>query len=233
MIYEYDEIYNYFFESILIKCQKKEKILSYIEKNKFAHYINNCNFNEQYIANLEHSNDFILILSEKGRIYDKFKKKDRNINILISILLFNAKLRNWIEKSECICGNKGKIFNLDLFLVNKNLFNEYLNNKGLKNIYDKINDIDILTKCNECTDIKKNLFLKNLIIKNGYKQEESNNNLTITPNEKPQMDEIIVKNHKETISYHNDICFFEEETIDLLNKEYKKFLKKNKCFNIR
>jgi hypothetical protein len=128
--------------------------------------------------------------------------------------------------------DKGEIFDLDLFLVNKNLFNEYLNNKGLKNIYDKIKDTDILTKCNKCTNIEKKQFLKNYIIKMGYKQEESNNNVTITPNEKPPLDKIIVKNHTEFISYHNDIYFFEEKTIDFLNKEYKKFLSKNKCLII-
>ena len=235
MIYEYDEINNNFFESVLIKCRKKEEIINTIKKNKFTEYINKCNFNEKYIANLEDSNDFILILSEKGRIYDKFKRKDRNINILISILLFNAKLRELIEKSQPQpnkISKKGEIFHLDLFLVNKNLFNEYLKNKGLKDIYDKINDIDILTKCKEYTNIEKRQFLKNYIIKMGFKQEQSNNNLTKTPNEKPQMDKIIVKNHNETISYHNDICFLDKETINLLNKEYKKFLSQNKCLII-
>jgi len=95
MIYELDETNN-FFESVLIKCKRKEKILNIIKQNKFTEYINNYNCNEKYITNLEDSNDFIFILSKKGRIYDKTKKKD----ILISILLFNAKLRGLIEKSK-------------------------------------------------------------------------------------------------------------------------------------
>ena len=163
MIYELDETNN-FFESVLIKCKRKEKILNIIKQNKFTEYINNYNCNEKYITNLEDSNDFIFILSKKGRIYDKTKKKD----ILISILLFNAKLRGLIEKSKYYQSlKKGEIFNLDLFLVNKNLFNEYLNNRGLKIIYDKINDIDILTKCNECLNIEKKTIFKKLYSKTG------------------------------------------------------------------
>ena len=40
------------------------------------------------------------------------------------------------------------------------------------------------------------------------------------------MDKIIIKNHTESISYHNDIYFFEEETINLLDKRYKNLLSK-------
>ena len=46
------------------------------------------------------------------------------------------------------------------------------------------------------------------------------------------MDKIIVKNPKEIISYHNDVYFFDEKTIDLLNKGYKNFLSKVKCLII-
>ena len=162
MIYELDETNN-FFESLLIKCRKNEKVLNIIRNNKFTEYLNNLNFNEEYFANLEDSNDFIFILSERGRIYDKFKRKDRSINILISIFLFNEKLKEKIEKSikntkdEKI---KKEIFCLDLFLVNKNLFNEYMNSKDLKYIYDKIKDSDILNKCKKNTYIEKKKILK-------------------------------------------------------------------------
>jgi len=63
IVYEYDEIYKYFFESILIKCQKKENILNNIKSNTFIEYLNNFYFNENSIANLEDSNGFILILN--------------------------------------------------------------------------------------------------------------------------------------------------------------------------
>ena len=54
MIYELDETNN-FFESLLIKCRKKETVLNIIRNNKFTEYINNLNFNEEYFANLEDS----------------------------------------------------------------------------------------------------------------------------------------------------------------------------------
>ena len=69
-----------------------------------------------------------------------------------------------IEKSNYFPAKRGETFHLDLFLVNKNIFNEYLNNKGLKNIYDRIKDIYILAKYNEFTNIEKKQFLKNHII---------------------------------------------------------------------
>ena len=65
----------------------------------------------------------------------------------------------------------------------------------------------------------------------GYKPEESNNNLTMTiaPKQKPPLDKIIVKNHTESISFHNDIYLFEEEAINFLNKGSKDLFSKKKC----
>ena len=160
-------------------------------------------------------------------------KKNKNINILISILLFKEKLKDLIKKSKCSSGAyKGEIFYLDFFLVNEELFNGYLIQKGLKNIYDKIKDIDILKESYKCSNEEKEQILLNYIKNKGYKQEESSNNYTIIPDKKLPMDKIIVKNHKETISYHNNIYLLEEETIDLLNKKYRKLLSKNKCLII-